>query len=206
MSTIKENQEKEVIGKESRPETQSQARLSAGDKRKSLPKNLDLGNLSSRRGKKAKHGSSQTVKPNHPLSHPSIKIYDVDSSTPIETTLSKTPPSKTTMPATSQPSQQVPSNIIENEDLAWERFQKVVSNEDINTCYDMSLKDFEHSGVHDLFKVCNHIFSLSLLKDIYIYIFSSNFHFHSNFFFFRLCQNLLQHPGKPQDWTRQGSC
>ena len=64
------------------------------------------------------------------------------------------------MPATSQPSQQVPSNIIENEDLAWERFQKVVSNEDINTCYDMSLKDFEHSGVHDLFKVCNHIFSL----------------------------------------------
>ena len=171
MSTIKENKEKEVLGKERRPETQSQARPSAGDKRKSLPKNLDLGNLSSRRGKKAKHGSSQTVKPNHPPSHPSIKIYDVDSSTPIETTLSKTPPSKTTMPATSQPSQQVPSNIIENEDLAWERFQKVVSNEDINTCYDMSLKDFEHFGVHDLFKVRNHIFSLSLLKDIYLYIF-----------------------------------
>ena len=107
----------------------------------------------------------------------------MDSSTPIETTLSKTPPSKTTMLATSQPSQQVPSNIIENEDLTWERFQKVVSNKDINTCYDMSLKDFEHFGVHDLFKVRNHIFSLSLLKDIYIYIFSSNFHFHSIFFF-----------------------
>ena len=99
MSTIKENKEKEVLGKESRPETQSQARPSAGDKRKSLPKNLDLGNLSSRRGKKAKHGSSQTVKPNHPPSHPSIKIYDVDSSTPIETTPSKTPPPKMTVPA-----------------------------------------------------------------------------------------------------------
>ena len=168
---MKENKEKEVTGEESRPKAQSQARPSAGDKRKSQPKNLDLGNLPSRRGKKAKHGSSQTVKPNLPLSHPSVKIYDVDSSTPIETTLSKTPPPKTTVPAMSQPSQQVPSNIIENVDLAQERFQKAVSDEDINTCYDMSLKDFEHSGVHDLFKVRNHIFSLSLLKDISLYIF-----------------------------------
>ena len=29
-----------------------------------------------------------------------------------------------------------------------------MKDEDITTCYDMSLKDFEHSGVHDLFKVC----------------------------------------------------
>ena len=84
------------------------------------------------------------------------------------------------MPATSQPFQRVPSNIIENEDLAWEHFQKAVLDEDINTCYDMSLKDFEHSGVHDLFKICNHIFFLSLLKGMYIYIFI----FHSSFFFF----------------------
>ena len=80
-------------------------------------------------------------------------MYDVDSSTPTETTPSKTPSSKKTMPATSQPSPQVPTNIIENENLAWERFQKAVTDEDINVCYDMSLKDFEHSGVHDLFKV-----------------------------------------------------
>ena len=57
------------------------------------------------------------------------------------------------MPATSQPSAHVPTNIIENENLAWERFQKAVTDEDINVYYDMSLKDFEHSGVHDLFKV-----------------------------------------------------
>ena len=120
-----------------------------------MPKNLDIGNLPSQRGKKAKHRSSQTAKPNLPPPQPSIMIYDVDSSTPIETTLSKTPPSKMTVPATSQPFQQVPSNIIENEDLAWERFQKAVTDEDINVCYDKSLKDFEHSGVHDLFKVNN---------------------------------------------------
>ena len=118
MSTTKENKEKEVIGEESCPETQSQARPLAGDKRKPLPKNLDIGNLPSRRGKKAKHKLSQTTKPNLPTPQLSIKIYDVDSSTPTETTLSKTPPSKMIVPATSQPSQQVPSNIIENEDLA----------------------------------------------------------------------------------------
>ena len=45
MSTMKENKEKEVIGEESHPETQSQARPLARDKRRSLSKNLDLGNL-----------------------------------------------------------------------------------------------------------------------------------------------------------------
>ena len=44
-------------------------------------------------------------------------------------------------------------NLVDNEDLAWGRFEKVVFDEDIAACYDMSLKDFEHSGVHDLFKV-----------------------------------------------------
>ena len=150
---MKENKEKEVVGEENRPKTQAQIRSSAGEKRKPLSKNLDIGNLPSRRGKKAKHMSSQAVKPNSPPPQSSIRIYDVDSSTPTETTSSKTPPSKTTAPAMSQPSALVPTNIIENENLAWERFQKAVTDKDINVCYDMSLKDFEHSGVHDLFKV-----------------------------------------------------
>ena len=115
---MKENKEKEVIGEESCPEAQSQARPLARDKKRSLSKNLDLGNLPNRRGKKAKHGSSQIVKSNLPMSQPPFKIYDVDSSTPIETTPSKTPPPKTTVPSTSQLSQRLPSNIIENEDLA----------------------------------------------------------------------------------------
>ena len=119
---MKENKEKEVMGEEGYLETQAQVCPSAGDKRKPLSKNLDIGNLPSRRGKNAKHVPSQTSKPNLPPPQPSIKIYDVDSSTPIETTPSKTPPSKTTMPATSQPSAHVPTNIIENENLAWECF------------------------------------------------------------------------------------
>ena len=63
----------------------------------------------------------------------------------------------------SQPPPRVPANIVENEDLAWERFGEAVKDEDINVCNDMSLKGFEHSGVHDLFKVCNCTFVSSLL-------------------------------------------
>ena len=58
MATMKENKGKEAVDEASHPEIQSQARPFVGDKRKSLSKNLDLGNLPSRRGKKAKHGSS----------------------------------------------------------------------------------------------------------------------------------------------------
>ena len=119
---MKENKGKEIVDEEDRPETQPQVRPLAGDKKRFVSKNLDLGNLPSRRGQKAKHGSSQTVKPNIPSSQQLVKIYDVDSSTSIETTPSKSSPPKTIVPATSQPSQRVPSNIIENEDLAWERF------------------------------------------------------------------------------------
>ena len=41
---MKENKEKEVVGEKSHPETQSQARSLARDKKRSLSKNLDLGN------------------------------------------------------------------------------------------------------------------------------------------------------------------
>ena len=61
-------------------------------------------------------------------------------------------------------------NIVENEDLAWEHFQKAVTDEDMVACYDMSLKVFQHSAVHDLFKVCNFTFALSC----YFTLFSSN--------------------------------
>ena len=61
-----------------------------------------------------------------------------------------------------------------------------MSNEDIAVCYDMSLKDFEHSGVHDLFKVCNFIFTsswlfytLSCLTIVFvIYLFIGNVKIH----------------------------
>ena len=61
---MKENKEKEVVSEENRTETQAQ--VCPSTKRKPLSKNLDIGNLPSRRGKKAKHMSSQAAKPNSP--------------------------------------------------------------------------------------------------------------------------------------------
>ena len=98
---MKENKGKKVVDDANRPKTQSHLHPSIGDKRKSLSKTLDLGNPSNRRGKKAKHGSSKpgVVKPSPLTSQPSIQIFDVDSSAPVEIT-----PSKTTAPSSSQPS------------------------------------------------------------------------------------------------------
>ena len=148
---MKGNKGKEV-SEGARLEAEPQVRPLTGDKRKTLSKNLDLENLPSRRSKKTRHGSSQVVKSNPPPSHQPAQVFDVDLSTPIETTPSQTP-SKLVLSTSSQPSQKVSSNVIENESLAWERFKSAVIEDDINACYDMSLKDFEHSGVHDLFKV-----------------------------------------------------
>ena len=61
-------------------------------------------------------------KPSLPTSQPSVQVFDVDSSIPIEVT-----PSKMTTPTSSQSSQRVPTNLLESEDLAWERFEKVVT-------------------------------------------------------------------------------
>ena len=36
-----------------------------------------------------------------------------------------------------------------------------MTDEDVAVCYDMSLKEFEHFVVHDLFKVCDFTFASS---------------------------------------------
>ena len=58
---MKENKGKGLADEETMPKTQSQPRLITGDKRKTLSKTIDLGNLPSHQGhKKAKHGSSKS--------------------------------------------------------------------------------------------------------------------------------------------------
>ena len=70
---MKGNKGKEVAGEGDRPEAGDahpkiifQTRPSVGDKRKSLPKNLDLGSLPNHRDKRVKHASSKVTKPNLP--------------------------------------------------------------------------------------------------------------------------------------------
>ena len=95
---MKEYKGKEVVDEAVRPGVQSQTRSSAGDKRKSLPKTLDFGNLPSRRGKKVKHGSSRPeIAKSIPSSQPSIQMVDIDPSVPADN------PAKTVFPLHPRP-------------------------------------------------------------------------------------------------------
>ena len=149
---MKENKGKGLANKETMPkeeEVHSQPRPSGAKKRKTLSKMVDMGSLPSHWGhKKARHGSSKSevvkvgfVVPSTSVKQPSaVQILNLDLSNTLEVTLSK-PPSGS------------PMTLLRSEGLAWERFQQAVSEEDVAICYNMSVKEFERSTVHDLFKV-----------------------------------------------------
>ena len=59
-----------------------------------------------------------------------MQILNLDLSNTLEVTLSK-PPSGS------------PMTLLRSEGLAWERFQQVVSEEDVAICYNMFVKEFE---------------------------------------------------------------
>ena len=139
-----------------------------GEKRKNISSRVDLGDLPSKRGREKKHKSSkpQDVK-SPPASNQEspVQILTLDSKP-------KDPPSKKISsivhaPTPSTSSKEVPQQLLGNKDLAWERISTAVTDVDVGACYNMSLKDFEHSGVHDLFKVSLFLFLLY----IYIYIY-----------------------------------
>ena len=147
---MKENKGKEAVDEGAR----SQPRPPTGEKRKHISSRVDLGDLPSRRGKDKKHKSSrpQGAKSPPPSSLESpVQILSLDPE-PRDPPSRKVP-STIHAPTSSTAPKEVPQNLLENEDLAWERFSKAVTDVDVGACYNMSLKDFEHSGVHDLFKV-----------------------------------------------------
>ena len=162
---MKENKGKEVTDEG----VKSQPRPPTCEKRKNISLRVDLGDLPSRRGREKKHKSSKPQDVKSPLAS--------NQESPVQIlTLNyepKDPPSKKILsivhaPTPSTPSKEVPQHLLGNDNLAWERFSTAVTDVDVGACYNMSLKDFEHSGVHDLFKV-SFFFFLNLY--IYIYIF-----------------------------------
>ena len=152
---MKENKGKEVANEVVKQGVQSQPRPPTGEKLKNISSRVDLGDLLSRRGREKKHKSTkpQDVKFAPLVSNQGspVQILNLDSEP-------KDPPSKKVSstvhaPTSSLPSKEVPQHLLGNKDLAWERFKTVMTDADVSACYNMSLKDFEHSGVHDLFKV-----------------------------------------------------
>ena len=114
-----------------------------------------MGDLPSRRGREKKHKSAKSQDVRSPPLVPNqgslVQILTLDLEP--KDLPSKKVSSIVHAPTSSLPSKEVPQHLLGIEDLAWERFTTAVTDVDVSPCYNMSLKDFEHSGVHDFFKV-----------------------------------------------------
>ena len=137
---------KEKAINQSRPPISSTMKVfprASSERKKTVSKRADTGNLPSCRGNK-----KQKVNP----STKSNPIVVLDHPTPMTKSRAGTSPSRLGVNL-SKPFNAAPMTLLESEDLAWEKFNQAVTNEDVAICYNMSMKEFEHSTVHDLFKV-----------------------------------------------------
>ena len=114
-----------------------------------------MGDLPSRHGREKKHKSTkpEDIKSTPLVSNQRspVQILNLDSE-PKDLSPKKVS-STVHAPTSSLPSKEVPQHLLGNEDLAWERFTTAMTDANVSTCYNMSLKNLEHFGVHDLFKV-----------------------------------------------------
>ena len=168
-------------------------------KRKAKPIStaMDLDDLPSRRGpKKQKPVKANKaslpkvpkfVPPTVNLDESPVDMEPVQTIHPVQT--KPTPPTKTARkPPSSEPSDR-PSNLVLNESYAWRTLKGIVTDNEVNECYNMSVKEFERSGIHDLFKV-------SFIRPC---VFSVSFQNKKSNFpssMYRLCQNFILLPAR----------
>ena len=69
---------------------------------------------------------------------------------------------------TTEPTINKSMTLLRSETLAWHRFKQIVKTEDVSICYDMSMREFERSTIHDLFKV--HKYTFLFLLNMYMSI------------------------------------
>ena len=93
---------------------------------------------------------------------------------PVQTTLSSVQP-ENPPPSTAKTSYRIhpsvltkrPPNLVLDEDYAWKTFKGVITDKEVSACYDMSVKDFERSAIHNLFKVLIFLsFSFYFLRNL----------------------------------------
>ena len=127
-------------------------------KRKTISSSVDLGDLPSRRGLK-KQKPSKTPLPKVPkftpptvdLDNPMVNVVPVQTVPPVQ---SENLPLQTKTPRrayTSEPSKR-PPNLVLDKDYAWKTFKGIITDNEVNSCYNMSMRDFEHSAIHDLLR------------------------------------------------------
>ena len=70
-----------------------------------------------------------------------INVVPVKTIPPVQ--IDPPPPAKTSRrPHPSEPSKQ-PSNLVLDEVYAWRTFKGIITDNEVNSCYNMSVKDFE---------------------------------------------------------------
>ena len=108
-------------------------------------------------------------------------IHSVQTETTLQTKIGHKPP-------LSEPSNR-PSNLVLDENYAWRTFKGIVTDNEVNECYNMSVKEFERSSIHDLFKVsfiCPCVFSVIFQNKKPDFLSSM----------YRLCQNFTLRPAR----------
>ena len=126
-------------------------------KRKTISSSVDLGDLPSCRGLK-KQKPSKTPLPKVPnftppmvdLDNPMVNVAPVQTIPPIQSE-NLPPPAKAPHRAyPSEPSKR-PSNLVLDEDYTWKTFKGIITDNEVNSCYNMLVRDFECLAIHDFF-------------------------------------------------------
>ena len=122
---------------------------------------VDLDDLPSHRGPKKKKPAKadkaslpkvpKFVPPTVNLDESPIDVEPVQTIHPVQTKTTRQ--TKTARkPPSSKPSDH-PSNLVLDGNYAWRTFKGIVTDNEVNECHNMLVKEFECSGIHDLFKV-----------------------------------------------------
>ena len=162
---MRENKDKTILsgdeGASVPPVVQKEAvqAVQAGKRKsKKISSGVDMEDLPSRRGPK-KPKTTQTSLPKVPKFTPTVNLDEtpaivepVQMVHPVQTDPTPPPTKTPRKPSSSEPSDR-PSNLVLDEGYAWRTFKGIVTDNEVNECYNMSVKEFERSGIHDLFKV-----------------------------------------------------
>ena len=152
---MKENKEKAVtsgdedvqVQDDTTPSVVQKSVVQTG-KRKTISNSVNLGNFPSRRGPKKQKPSKNPLPkvpkftpPTVDLDDPMINMVLVQTISPVQT--DPPPPTKTSRKThPSEPSKQ-PPNLVLDEGYAWRTFKGIITDNEVNSCYNMSVKDFE---------------------------------------------------------------
>ena len=162
---------------------------------------MDLDDLPSRQGPK-KQKSSKASLPKVPKFTPTMDLDDtVVNVVPIQIVppVQTNPPPLAKAPRKPHPSESSKHsfNLVLDEGYAWRKFKGIITNNEVNSCYNISMKDFERSTIHDLFKICKFHSSLFYLLQVLNKISNSPSSIH------RLCQNFTQRLARQRSSVRK---